>query len=301
MTSRSNSWKSELSAEVSASQPISCPGPCSDPRPCPDCGLPSGPTCPACEDAFCAAHLYRCANCDSPFCAACLADHHTEPHWSDSDTAAELTRGHTPRFSPPPAKQADGEHNHGAYFEPMAFALARPGPYSEPIAFALARRSSHCLPETPLPATSLTTSISTLLQRLRSHLQTQSEERSESMAALHGCVYIQIFCARCGYMRQALAALPPQATASCPGCARHRPFAVLAVGFTWRALPFHERLFLAGHAPYHHPWERLPSRDRQSRRRKQPAHSLDAETRDYLLRNLARFRDIAGSLLRPPA
>ena len=53
MTSRSNSWKSELSAEVSASQPISAPGPCSDPLPCPDCGasLPAaGDPGPVCDD-----------------------------------------------------------------------------------------------------------------------------------------------------------------------------------------------------------------------------------------------------------
>lgn len=94
MTSRSNSWKSELSAEVSASQPISAPGPCSDPLPCPDCGLPSGPTCPSCDGAFCAAHLYCCGDCDSSFCAACLADHRFDGHWSDSDTAAELHQAH---------------------------------------------------------------------------------------------------------------------------------------------------------------------------------------------------------------
>jgi hypothetical protein len=100
-------------------------------------------------------------------------------------------------------------------------------------------------------------------------------------------------------MRQALREMPQGQTTSCPGCAHPRPFAALAIGFTTRALPFHERFFLTGHAPHQHPWERFCSPNSERRRRKRPpVHSLDSETRDFLHRHLERFRQIADSMLR---
>ncbi len=98
-------------------------------------------------------------------------------------------------------------------------------------------------------------------------------------------------------MRQALPAPPHTETTACPGCARQRPFVALAIGFTRRALPFHRRFFLAGHAPHQLPWDKLRSPDRPPRRKK-PARSLDAETREFLQLQLERFRLIADSMLR---
>jgi hypothetical protein len=173
-------------SEVSASQPIVSPSACSD------CGLPSGPTCPGCDAAFCAAHLYLCADCGSPFCATCLADHLAEAHWSDCDTTAELIRSHAPHFSPP-----SPDHSPARHFTQ----IGRHTPQAPPSA---GHPPASCLPDASVPPTLVTASISALLQRLRSHLQDQGHALDRSLSALHACVYIQIFCVRWQMARGAL-------------------------------------------------------------------------------------------------
>ena len=49
--------------------------------------------CVVCDQDFCSTHLYACPDCDNQYCSRCLDDHRTDGHWSDSDTAAELSRG----------------------------------------------------------------------------------------------------------------------------------------------------------------------------------------------------------------
>jgi len=49
--------------------------------------------CAVCEQDFCSTHLYACPECDNQYCSRCLDDHRADSHWSDSDTAAELSRG----------------------------------------------------------------------------------------------------------------------------------------------------------------------------------------------------------------
>jgi len=50
-------------------------------------------SCVACDQDFCSTHLYACPECDNHYCSRCLDDHRADGHWSDSDTAAELSRG----------------------------------------------------------------------------------------------------------------------------------------------------------------------------------------------------------------
>jgi hypothetical protein len=159
--------------------------------------------------------------------------------------------------------------------------------------------SQHLAAHSPISTFAARSNASALLQRLRSHIRAQAESRHLAFPPLHACVYIQIFCVKCGYMRQALHEMPGTQTTSCPGCARQRPFVALGIGFTSRALPFHERFFLTGHAPHQHPWKWLcsPNSERRHRRRA-PTRSLDSETRDFLHRHLERFRQIADSMLR---
>jgi hypothetical protein len=61
------------------------------------CGLASSKSCSVCDQRFCSNHLYFCSDCDNQFCGNCLDDHRADGHWSDSDTAAELS--HTQRLS----------------------------------------------------------------------------------------------------------------------------------------------------------------------------------------------------------
>jgi len=49
--------------------------------------------CAVCEQDFCSTHLYACPECDNQYCSRCLDDHRADGHWSDADTAAELSRG----------------------------------------------------------------------------------------------------------------------------------------------------------------------------------------------------------------
>ena len=50
-------------------------------------------SCAVCDQDFCSTHLYACPECDNQYCSRCLDDHRADGHWSDSDTAAELSRG----------------------------------------------------------------------------------------------------------------------------------------------------------------------------------------------------------------
>jgi hypothetical protein len=47
-------------------------------------------SCPACEQDFCEAHIYLCADCGSQLCGNCLDEHRADGHWTDTATAAEL-------------------------------------------------------------------------------------------------------------------------------------------------------------------------------------------------------------------
>ncbi len=58
---------------------------------CPVCGAPAQTVCHLCGDKFCPAHTYRCPDCSTALCGGCLDSHQAEGHWSDSDTARELS------------------------------------------------------------------------------------------------------------------------------------------------------------------------------------------------------------------
>ena len=62
-------------------------------RLCLVCGANFFASCVVCEQDFCSAHLYACLECNNQYCTRCLDDHRADGHWSDSDTAAELSRG----------------------------------------------------------------------------------------------------------------------------------------------------------------------------------------------------------------
>src|SRR5579864_871926 len=70
----------------------------SDDQLCLICGAHSSASCLVCDEHFCSNHLYRCLDCNNQYCSRCLDDHRADGHWSDSDTAAELTRGHSAAF-----------------------------------------------------------------------------------------------------------------------------------------------------------------------------------------------------------
>lgn len=55
------------------------------------CDVQSFASCTVCDQEFCSTHLYLCADCDSQYCGNCLDDHRAHGHWTDSDTAAELS------------------------------------------------------------------------------------------------------------------------------------------------------------------------------------------------------------------
>jgi hypothetical protein len=316
-------------SEVSASQPISSPAVCSD------CGVVARATCPACDDSACLAHLYSCADCDASLCSSCLAAHRDQGHWTDSDTAAELRSAQAlrsfhgaaelrhanahhpshPATLPEPDRarsgypiiHSDGAHTQPSQAPPVAHddrpqwdaSATQPSPLAAFSNYANAPEMHSQRPGSRSPSSSLDTNTSSLLQRLLAHVQAHSKSRRLHPRALHACFYIQIFCVRCGYMRQALPALPHDETAPCPGCARQRPYVSLAIGFTTRALPFYERFFLAGHASHQLPWDKLRTTDRRrTRPRKPPSHSLDSESRELLRLHVERFRHIAESMLR---
>lgn len=60
--------------------------------PCLVCDIRSSGSCPVCDENFCGVHLYLCSDCNNQFCGNCFNDHYAEGHWSDSDTAGELSR-----------------------------------------------------------------------------------------------------------------------------------------------------------------------------------------------------------------
>ncbi len=62
-----------------------------DPRLCVVCDAASCRSCPVCDQHFCSNHLYICSDCDNQYCGNCLDEHRADGHWSDSDTAAELS------------------------------------------------------------------------------------------------------------------------------------------------------------------------------------------------------------------
>jgi hypothetical protein len=72
-----------------------------NPPQCLVCDTQASRSCPVCGQNFCSTHLYYCADCDGQYCGNCLGDHDAEGHWTDSDTAAELS--HTQRLG---SKQA---------------------------------------------------------------------------------------------------------------------------------------------------------------------------------------------------
>jgi len=62
------------------------------PHRCLVCDTPCAQSCCFCDQDFCSSHLYPCADCDIQCCGSCLDDHHSDGHWSDSDTSAQLAR-----------------------------------------------------------------------------------------------------------------------------------------------------------------------------------------------------------------
>ncbi len=58
---------------------------------CPVCGSLARKVCHGCGEKFCHAHVYVCVECSTPLCGACMDDHSAEGHWSDSDTAREMS------------------------------------------------------------------------------------------------------------------------------------------------------------------------------------------------------------------
>jgi hypothetical protein len=67
-------------------------------RLCLVCDIACSVSCAVCDQDFCSNHLYLCLDCNNQFCSRCLDDHRADGHWSDSDTAAELTRGNSAAF-----------------------------------------------------------------------------------------------------------------------------------------------------------------------------------------------------------
>jgi len=67
-------------------------------RQCLVCGVHCSASCAVCDRDFCTTHLYLCVDCNNQYCSRCLDDHRADGHWSDSDTAAELTRGNSAAF-----------------------------------------------------------------------------------------------------------------------------------------------------------------------------------------------------------
>ena len=67
-------------------------------RLCHVCDIHCSSSCAVCEQHFCPKHLYVCLDCNNQYCSRCLDDHRADGHWSDSDTAAELTRGNSAAF-----------------------------------------------------------------------------------------------------------------------------------------------------------------------------------------------------------
>ncbi len=62
-----------------------------NPPECLVCDLQSSGSCPVCGQDFCSTHLYLCADCGNQYCSNCFDDHNSDGHWTDSDTAAELS------------------------------------------------------------------------------------------------------------------------------------------------------------------------------------------------------------------
>jgi hypothetical protein len=60
------------------------------------CDIQSSGSCPVCGQDFCSTHLYLCAECGNQYCSNCFDDHNSDGHWTDSDTAAELSRTQHP-------------------------------------------------------------------------------------------------------------------------------------------------------------------------------------------------------------
>jgi hypothetical protein len=153
------------------------------------------------------------------------------------------------------------------------------------------------------------TSLLLGFQRLRYHLAAQAASRKVSVHhALQPCVYIQLHCRRCGYLRQARAAFPRTDTVSCPGCRQPRPFSPMAIGFTIHPLPFYERIFLSGAAPHLLPWDKFRFSSNRSQHsptplagRKPRSRSADRASRDYLHVSLRRYQQLAEDLLRRTA
>jgi hypothetical protein len=79
----------------SSNSPVHSPNTFPPDRLCLVCDAHSSTSCVVCDLDFCSTHLYACVECDNQYCGRCLDDHRADGHWSDSDTAAELSRGWT--------------------------------------------------------------------------------------------------------------------------------------------------------------------------------------------------------------
>jgi len=62
---------------------------------CSVCGTPAHEVCCLCGDKFCHAHMYSCPDCTTVLCGGCMDSHQAEGHWTDSDTAREMSHAIT--------------------------------------------------------------------------------------------------------------------------------------------------------------------------------------------------------------
>jgi hypothetical protein len=77
----------------SSNLPVHSPNTVPAGRLCLVCDAHCFTSCVVCDQDFCSTHLYACPECDNQYCSRCFEDHRADGHWSDSDTAAELSRG----------------------------------------------------------------------------------------------------------------------------------------------------------------------------------------------------------------
>jgi hypothetical protein len=80
-----------LSSSTSPDHPFDSANTIPADRLCLVCDAHCSSSCAVCDQDFCSTHLYACVDCDNQYCSRCLDDHRADGHWTDSDTAAELT------------------------------------------------------------------------------------------------------------------------------------------------------------------------------------------------------------------
>jgi len=93
------SKKHRLSSSTSPDHPFDSANTIPADRLCLVCDAHCSTICVVCDQDFCSTHLYACVDCDNQYCSRCLDDHRADGHWTDSDTATELTHGWRHNFA----------------------------------------------------------------------------------------------------------------------------------------------------------------------------------------------------------